>query len=99
MSFVSYVFIQPIRSHDVPNLTLLTHREIEVLNLIAAGKRNSQIATTLHITVHTVETHLRNIYGKLDICTRTEAARWYWEHAYLHSISRDCSTGMHTHTS
>jgi NarL family two-component system response regulator LiaR len=64
----------------MPNLTTLTHREVEIVQLIAGGKRNSEIATVLHITIHTVETHLRNIYSKLEIRTRTEAARWYWQH-------------------
>jgi DNA-binding CsgD family transcriptional regulator len=63
----------------MPNLTTLTHRETEIIRLIADGKRNSEIATSLHITINTVETHLRNIYSKLDIRTRTEATRWYWQ--------------------
>jgi DNA-binding NarL/FixJ family response regulator len=62
-----------------------THRELDILNLIAMGKRNSEIAATLHITVHTVETHLSNIYSKLTIRTRTEAARWYWEYSQKQS--------------
>lgn len=71
------------RNDDVPNLTILTQRETEIVRLIADGKRNSEIATTLHITIHTVETHLSNIYSKLDVRTRTEAARWYWQHQQL----------------
>lgn len=67
----------------MPNLTTLTHREAEIVRLIAEGKRNNEIATTLHITVHTVETHLRNIYGKLDVRTRTEAASWYWQQRHI----------------
>lgn len=62
--------------------TPLTQRETEILTLVAAGKRNREIAATLHITIHTVETHLSNIYGKLAIRTRTEAARWYWEYSH-----------------
>jgi DNA-binding NarL/FixJ family response regulator len=60
--------------------TTLTPRETDILSLVATGKRNSEIATTLDITVHTVETHLRNIYNKLHIRTRTEAACWYWQY-------------------
>jgi DNA-binding NarL/FixJ family response regulator len=62
-----------------------TRRELDILKLIAMGNRNSEIATTLHITVHTVETHLSNIYSKLAIRTRTEAARWYWEYSQKQS--------------
>lgn len=58
----------------------LTQREREILSLLAAGKRNGEMALALHITVHTIETHLRNIYSKLALRTRTEAARWFWDH-------------------
>ena len=76
-----------MRRNDVTDLTSLTHRETEILKLIADGKRNAEISATLHITVHTVETHLTSIYSKLAIRTRTEAAKWYWEHSRKQSDS------------
>lgn len=53
----------------------LTPREMEVAQLAAQGKRNSEIARDLHISVRTVETHLANIYAKLSVRSRTELAR------------------------
>ena len=55
----------------------LSGREIEVLRLVAEGKSNSQIAEELFITVNTVRFHLANIYQKLNVSNRTEAANYY----------------------
>ncbi len=55
----------------------LTNREREVLALVAQGKRNRQIAEALTITEGTVEVHLHNIFQKLDVSTRTQAALFY----------------------
>ena len=51
----------------------LSKREIEVLQLIAKGLTNRVIATRLVLSVHTVKTHSRNIYGKLGVNNRTQA--------------------------
>ena len=50
----------------------LTPREMEVAQLAAQGKRNSEIAHDLNISKPTVETHLKHIYRKLNIRSRTE---------------------------
>ena len=50
----------------------LTPREMEVAQLAAQGKRNSEIARDLHISIRTVETHLANIYDKLNVRSRAE---------------------------
>ena len=55
----------------------LSERGIEVLWLIAEGKSNSQISEDLFITVNTVRFHLANIYQKLSVSNRTEAANYY----------------------
>ena len=52
----------------------LTHREQEILDLIAAGLTNREIADTLIISPETVKKHTGNIYGKLGVRSRTEAA-------------------------
>jgi predicted ATPase/DNA-binding CsgD family transcriptional regulator len=54
----------------------LTDREVEVLRWLAQGLTDAQIATTLVISPRTVNAHLRSIYGKLDVTTRTAAARY-----------------------
>jgi DNA-binding NarL/FixJ family response regulator len=51
----------------------LTPREVEVLDLLARGLANKQIADALHITVYTVKGHLKNILAKLRVADRTEA--------------------------
>jgi len=51
----------------------LSARELEVLRLIAAGQSNQAIAQTLIIAESTVKMHLKNIYGKLDAHSRTQA--------------------------
>jgi DNA-binding NarL/FixJ family response regulator len=56
--------------------TRLTAREREVLDLIAQGRSNAEIATTLRITEQTVKGHLWRLYRKLDVTNRTAAARW-----------------------
>mgnify|MGYP000426344100 CR=1 FL=1 len=52
----------------------LTPREMQVLHLLAEGQSNRQIARHLSLSVRTVEAHLHNIYGKLGVNNRTQAA-------------------------
>ena len=61
--------IEPV-AHD------LTKREVEILQLVAEGHSNSQLARMLWVTEQTVKFHLSNIYRKLDVANRTEASRW-----------------------
>ena len=51
----------------------LSSRELEVLRLLVAGRRNREIATTLDITEGTVKLHVSSILGKLGVADRTEA--------------------------
>ncbi len=51
----------------------LSERELEVLNELASGKTNNQIAETIFVSANTVKYHLKNIYVKLDAQNRTEA--------------------------
>jgi DNA-binding NarL/FixJ family response regulator len=53
----------------------LTEREIEVLELLAEGLANKQIAYQLEISEHTVKFHVSSIYTKLGVSNRTEAVR------------------------
>ncbi|HBO94803.1 MAG TPA: hypothetical protein DD667_16090, partial [Gammaproteobacteria bacterium] len=51
----------------------LTNRELEVLNLIAVGHRNQAIADSLHIALTTTKAHIRHIYEKMAVQSRTQA--------------------------
>jgi DNA-binding NarL/FixJ family response regulator len=53
----------------------LTERETEVLDLLAKGLANKQIAAALSISEHTVKFHVSSIYTKLNVTNRTEAVR------------------------
>jgi DNA-binding NarL/FixJ family response regulator len=57
-----------------PSVEELTDRELEVLNLLAQGLGNKEIATALNISENTVKTHVRSILAKLGVRSRTEAA-------------------------
>ena len=51
----------------------LTSRESEVLELIAAGKTNKEIADALFISINTVKYHVKKVYEKLQVSNRKEA--------------------------
>lgn len=59
-----------------PNDSSLTTRELEVLQLVAAGSTNGEIARKLWVTEQTVKFHLSNVYRKLNVGNRTEASRY-----------------------
>lgn len=56
------------------DLGALTSREQDVLMLLSQGLSNREMATHLNISIRTVEGHLTNLYGKLGVRSRTEAA-------------------------
>ncbi|HKG27461.1 MAG TPA: helix-turn-helix transcriptional regulator, partial [Thermomicrobiales bacterium] len=58
----------------------LTARETEVLKLVAQGLTDSAVAAQLYISPRTVSQHLRSVYGKLSVSTRSAATRFAIEH-------------------
>jgi DNA-binding NarL/FixJ family response regulator len=64
--------VEPIGREMIEPLTL---RETEVLELLAQGLANKQIAARLSISEHTVKFHVSSIYTKLGVASRTEAVR------------------------
>jgi len=54
----------------------LTLREKEILFLMASGCRNKEVAAKLNISTHTVKTHIYNIYKKINVDSRFQAALW-----------------------
>lgn len=67
------------RGEEVNPFTELTKREMEVLKLIANGLSNSEIADQLVISEHTVKGHVSNIFSKLHLADRTQAAVFAWQ--------------------
>lgn len=57
-------------------VSVLTRREIEILTMAASGATNTEIANELYISRHTVKSHLYNIYKKIEVSSRLQAALW-----------------------
>ncbi len=53
----------------------ISDRQLEVLELLAGGHSNKEIAELLHVSPHTVKTHVGHLYGKLDVSRRTQAVQ------------------------
>jgi predicted ATPase/class 3 adenylate cyclase/DNA-binding CsgD family transcriptional regulator len=68
----------PMKSPTFP--AGLTAREVEVLRLLAMGLTDAQIAEQLVLSLHTVHAHLRTIYSKLGVTSRSAATRYAFEH-------------------
>ncbi len=62
----------PVAAH-IEQPSLLTPKELQVLALIARGFKYSEIATLQNLSTHTVHTHLKNVYKKLQVSSKSEA--------------------------
>ena len=72
---IGHRVLRPAREGTAGALAPLTAREREIAELVAAGRTNREVAAQLVLSARTVEAHLRNIYGKLDVRSRVELAR------------------------
>jgi DNA-binding NarL/FixJ family response regulator len=68
---------------EAPSSMGLTERELSILEALARGLSNEAIARELWITRQTVKFHVRNIYRKLDVSNRTEAAAYAYQHGLV----------------
>jgi DNA-binding NarL/FixJ family response regulator len=68
-----------VNSLHVSRISPLTHREGEVLKLITQGNSYSRIASELNISKETSKTHIRNIYRKLNVKTKSDVVRKAFE--------------------
>lgn len=66
--------IEPDNVCENENINLLTNREREVLKFVAQGCFNKEIASKMNITERTVKNYVSNIFKKIDVCDRTQAA-------------------------
>jgi NarL family two-component system response regulator LiaR len=71
--------LQGLRKEEINPFTELSEREYEVLQLVAAGKSNAEIAEALVIGESTVKTHIGNLLKKLHLDDRTQAAVYAWQ--------------------
>lgn len=69
----------------MPETIELSEREQDVLLLVATGASNKEIAQKLYISANTVKVHLRNIYAKIGVTSRTEAAMYAVNKGYVAS--------------
>jgi DNA-binding NarL/FixJ family response regulator len=72
---------EPVRQADAAGLS---SRELEILQGVAQGLSNRAIAKDLWLSDQTVKFHLHNIYRKLGVRNRTEAAKYAFEHGFSH---------------
>jgi DNA-binding CsgD family transcriptional regulator len=68
------------RSRARPAPAGLSSRELEVVRLVADGLANKAIAMQLHLSVRTVESHVRHVLAKAGLSNRTQLAKWAREH-------------------
>jgi len=73
---VSDAVLSDYRKHVTDPLDLLTSREREVLQMIAEGKTNKEIAGTLNLSVYTVDAHRGKIMEKLNLHSSGELVRF-----------------------
>ena len=62
--------------------SVLSKREVEILNLVSRGAMNTEIGEELYISRHTVKSHLYSIYKKIKVANRLEAALWAKENLH-----------------
>lgn len=74
-----------------PTPHCVSPREKEILQLVVFGMSNKQIAEEIKISLHTVKTHIYNIYKKIDVPNRLQAAHWATNHL-------QCELDSHAHT-
>jgi two-component system NarL family response regulator len=79
---------QAPQDREAATVEQLSEREIEVLGLVARGLANKEIADQLHLSEHTIKTHLRNILEKLHLRSRAHAAAY----AVQAGLVRDITT-------
>lgn len=73
-------FMRPGSACDPAEGHPLSPREYHILFLMAGGLHNIDIAAHLHISGHTVRTHLYNIFRKINVRSRVQASLWIHEH-------------------
>jgi DNA-binding NarL/FixJ family response regulator len=74
------------RASSSPTVPTLTTRELKVLQLVATGRTNAEIAGELVLSVRTVENHVSHVYRKLRLRNRAQATRFAATHGLLAEV-------------
>ena len=67
------VFIPPLVEGEDTELAGITPRQRQILELLAQGKSNKEMANTLHISANTIKNHLAKLYDQFSVSNRTQA--------------------------
>lgn len=67
----------------------LTHRETEVLSMIASGLANREIAERTNLSINSVKSYIRGAYAKIEVSSRSQAVLWAIQHGLLVSGDSD----------
>jgi two-component system, NarL family, response regulator LiaR len=92
---IARILMEDIQDQDAPadEPGALTEREIEILQQMALGKTNQEIADELYLSERTVRTHVTNILAKLGLSNRTQAVLYALRQGIAHMDYRKGETG------
>lgn len=71
-----YILSRKTNNNYKKDVVILTQRELEILTMLISGTKNEDIADNLCISTHTVKTHIYNIFRKISVPNRLQAALW-----------------------
>lgn len=74
---------QPEASRPTADKWPLTHRETEVLSMIASGLANREIAEKTNLSINSVKSYIRGAYAKIEVTSRSQAVLWAIQHGLL----------------
>jgi DNA-binding NarL/FixJ family response regulator len=75
-----------LKGEAVTPTSPVTPREMDVLRLVAHGRYNEQIASTLGIAEGTVKNHITNLYDKLEVHSRAELVAYAWQNGLVNGL-------------